>query len=112
MSRASHCLTLAAGAAAVLALSALVAPPALAQTQVLAQTPAERSQHAGHRHQHRNADRRDAVNRDAVLAWDPRTTVYEVVTSPFYGPAAAYLDAHAAWLYPGPNERHYFGYGW
>jgi hypothetical protein len=93
MLRVSHYLTLAAGAAA------LLAQPALAQTHSV------RSHHAGYRHHYD----------DAPAAYGHRDVgamLNEVARSRFYGPFGGYEDAHANWQYSGPNQRHYFGYGW
>jgi hypothetical protein len=91
MLRTSHCLAFAAGAAV------LLVQPALAQAQ-----PAP-SHHAGYRHHdyYRGYGHRDLA-----------ATLIEVARSPFYGPLGAYEDSYAAWQDPGPNQRHYFGYGW
>jgi soluble lytic murein transglycosylase-like protein len=40
-----------------------------------------------------------------------RAIVEAVAGSPLYGPFGGYADAAAAAQYPGPNARHYFGYG-
>jgi hypothetical protein len=93
MLRLSHSLMLAAGAAA------LLAQPASAQTHSV------RAHHAGYRHHYSYAPA-DYGHRDV------RATLNEVATSPFYGPFGGYEDAHAVWQYSGPNQRHYFGYGW
>jgi hypothetical protein len=93
MLRISHYLTLAAGAAA------LLAQPALAQADSV------RSHHAGYRHHYD----------DAPAAYGHRdvgATLNEVARSRFYGPFGGYEDAHANWRYSGPNQRYYFGYGW
>jgi len=87
----SHYLTFAAVAAV------LLAQPALAQ----AHSP--RWYHSGYWHYH---DTHGAYRRDISA------TIHETRTSPFYGPFSGYADTHAAWLYPGWNARHYFGYGW
>ena len=91
MLRVSHYLAIAVGAVALLAL------PAVAQAR------SAPSHHAGYRHHHYGAayGRRDLAD-----------TLIEVARSPFYGPLGAYEDSYAAWQYPGPNQRHYFGYGW
>jgi hypothetical protein len=90
MLRRSHVLMFAAGVAA------LVAQPALAQ----AHSP--RWHHFGYWQYH---DTRGAYRPDISA------TIYETRRSPFYGPFSGYADTHAAWLYPGRNARHYFGYG-
>jgi hypothetical protein len=91
MLRLSHCLAFAVGAAA------LLAQPALADGQSLG------SHHAGYRHYYyyRGDGHRDLAD-----------SLIEVARSPFYGHLGAYEDSYAAWLYPGRNQRHYFGYGW
>ena len=91
MLRISYCLAFAAGAAALLML------PALAQAQSAA------SHHAGYRHHYyyRGYGHRDLAS-----------TLVEVARSPFYDTLGAYEDSYAAWQYPFPNQRHYFGYGW
>jgi hypothetical protein len=90
MLRRSHYLTLAAGIA-------------IALTQpVLAQAQSPRWHHSGYWHYH---DTCGAYRRDISA------TIYETRHSPFYGPFSGYADTHAAWLYPGWNARHYFGYG-
>jgi len=95
MLRISHYLTFAAAAGA----AALLAQPALAQTHSV------RSHHAYYRHHYY----------DAAAAYgrhDVGATLNEVATSPFYGQFGGYEDAHAAWQYSGPNQRHYFGSAW
>jgi hypothetical protein len=94
MLRFSHYLAIAVGAAA------LFAPLALAQAQ------SARSHHAAYRHHYYYHYYRAYGHRDLAA------TLIEVARSPFYGPLGAYEDSYAAWLYPGWNQRHYFGYGW
>jgi hypothetical protein len=90
MLRFWHCLVVAAGAAILLML------PALAQAQ------SAPSHHSSYRHHYGAAyGHRDLAD-----------TLIEVARSPFYGPLGAYEDSYAAWQYPGPIQRHYFGYGW
>jgi hypothetical protein len=93
MSRILHYLAFATGAAA------LLAQPALAQAHSV------RSHHAGYRNHYSYAP--------AAYGYrDVGATLNEVAASPFYGSFGGYEDAHAAWQYPAPNARHYFGYGW
>lgn len=96
MPRLSHCLVL-AGAAV------LLAQPALAQEH------SSRSRHAAYRHHYYYDYAPDA---DAYIRGDLGMTLEEVARSPFYGPFGGYEDSHAAWRFPGPNQRRYFGYGW
>ena len=94
MLRISHYLRRCAAGAV-----ALLAQPALAQTHSV------RSHHAYYRHHYY----------DAAAAYGRRdvgATLNEVATSPFYGQFGGYEDAHAAWQYSGPNQRHYFGSAW
>lgn len=91
MLRFWHCFAFAAGAAI------LLMQPALAQAQSTA------SHHTSYRHHHYGT---------AYGHRDLADTLVEVARSPFYGPLGAYEDSYAAWQYPGPNQRHYFGYGW
>jgi hypothetical protein len=91
MLRIWYCLAFAASAAA------LMAQPALADGQSV------RSHHGGYRHHYYGAvyGHRDLAD-----------TLIDVARSPFYGHLGAYENSYAAWLYPGRNERRYFGYGW
>jgi hypothetical protein len=93
MLRISHYLMLAAGAAAWLA------QPAAARAD------AAPGHHAGYRHYYYYGAPPAYGYRDvgAIL--------HEVRTSPFYGQFGGDEDAHAAWQYFGPGQRHYFG-GW
>ena len=79
------------------AAAALLARPALADGQ------SSRSHRAGYRHCYYAA---------ACGHRDLGATLIEVARSPFYDHLGAYEDSYAAWQYPGPLQRHYFGYGW
>jgi len=95
MPRRSHCLRFVVGAAA------LLAQPGLAPAHSL------RFHHAGYRHHY-------YCYYSTPIAYGHRDVdaiLNEIATSPFYGPFGGYEDAHAAWQYCGPNQRHYFGYG-
>ncbi len=92
MLRVSHYLVLAAGAAAWLA------QPAAARAD------AAPGHHAGYRHYYYGAP-------PAYGYRDVGAILHEVRTSPFYGQFGGDEDAHAAWQYFGPGQRHYFG-GW
>jgi Transglycosylase SLT domain len=92
MLRLSHYLTFAAVAVAWLAQSAL------------AQAHSVRSHHAAYRHHYYAA-------RFAYGHRDVNTILNDVATSPFYGQFGGYEDTYAASHYFGPNQRHYFGYG-
>jgi hypothetical protein len=88
----------AGGGVASLALAVFLVLPALAETQPAA------SHHTSHRHHYYYP----------TLAYGHRdvdATLHEVDWSPFYGPLGAYEDSYAAWQFPGPNQRRYFGYG-
>jgi hypothetical protein len=87
MSRFTHYLTVAAGAAV------LLVQPALAQT------------HSGHAHRARHAAH--AYTRLVVAAASPQ----ELADPIFYGPFGGYAEASAASRYWGPDQRYYFGYG-
>jgi len=93
MLRISHYLTLAVGAAALLA------------QPLLAQANSAHSYRASYRHYHHHA----AFAYRHRLAYAAR--VQEIANSPFYGPFGGYYDSYAAAQYAGPKARHYFGYG-
>jgi hypothetical protein len=97
MLRVSHYLAFAAGAAA------LLAQPASAQAD------AAPGHHAGYRHHYYYGDYYGAPA--GYGHRDVGAILHEVRTSPFYGQFGGYEDAHAAWQYFGPGQRHYFG-GW
>lgn len=91
MARLSHCLMLAAGAAALLMQAAI------------AQADTVRSRHA-YRHYHYASYAYPYRSAGVILT--------EVATSPFYGTFGGHEDTFWASRYPGPVERRYFGYGW
>jgi hypothetical protein len=89
MLRFWHCLAFTAGTAV------LLAQPALAQAQSTPSHHTSRHHHYGVAYGHR----------------DLADTLIEVNRSRFYDTLGAYEDSYAAWQYPGPNQRHYFGSG-
>jgi hypothetical protein len=74
----------------------LVVAPVLLAHPALADGQSARPHHAYYGYVHR----------------DLGATLIEVSRSWFHGPLGSYEDSYAAWQYPGPLQRHYFGYGW
>ncbi len=86
-------VVLAAGAAALLAQSALT-------QSVLAQSAQPYHAHRGYYHRHYVSEYQQLY---------VQATIREVARSPFYGPFGGYYEAAASSQYAGRNERHYFG---
>jgi hypothetical protein len=92
MPRNLRYVVLTAGAATLLAQSALTLP-------ALAQTPPAHSYHRGYYHRHYVSEYQQLY---------VQATIEGVARSPFYGPFGGYYEAAASSQYFGPNERRYF----